>query len=73
VSGIHAVRVAARLRRELKTDVDLVKGRYGELKVLVDDKVVIDGGALVALGIMPSGKKVVDTVRPLVSKPTSTT
>jgi hypothetical protein len=70
VSGIHAVRVAARLRRELATDVDLVKGRYGEFKVLVDDKVVIDGGALVALGIMPSGSKVVDTVRPLVARPT---
>jgi hypothetical protein len=70
VSGIHAVRVAARLRRELNTDVDLVKGRYGEFKVLVDDKVVIDGGALVALGIMASGKKVVETVRPLVSKQT---
>ena len=69
MSGIHAVRVAARLRRELKTDVDLVKGRYGEFKVLVDDKVVIDGGALVALGIMPSGKKVVETVLPLIQKP----
>ena len=63
MSGIHAVRVAARLRRELKTDVDLVKGRYGEFKVFVDDKVVVDGGALVTLGIMPSGKKVVEAVR----------
>ena len=60
--------MAARLRRELNTEVDLVKGRYGEFKVLVDDKVVIDGGALVALGIMPSGKKVVETVRPLLVK-----
>ena len=68
MSGLHAVRVAARLRRELETDVDLVKGRYGEFKVLVDDKVVIDGGALVALGIMPSGRKVVDAVRPLVQR-----
>jgi hypothetical protein len=71
VSGIHAVRVAARLRRELKADVDLVKGRYGEFKIVVDGNVVIDGGALVTLGIMPSGKKVVDTVRPLISGPTS--
>lgn len=70
MSGIHAVRVAARLRRELKTDVDLVKGRYGEFKVLVDGKVVLDGGAFVALGIMPSGRKVVETVRPLVSQST---
>ncbi len=60
--------MAARLRRELNTEVDLVKGRYGEFKVLVDDKVVIDGGALVTVGIMPSGKKVVETVRPLLAK-----
>jgi hypothetical protein len=59
--------VAARLRRELNTDVDLVKGRYGEFKVLVDGKVVIDGGALVTVGIMPSGKRVVETVRPLLA------
>jgi hypothetical protein len=71
VSGIHAVRVAARLRRELKTDVDLVKGRYGEFKVLVDDKVVVDGGALVTLGIMPSGKKVVEAVRAASAPPPS--
>lgn len=38
-------------------------GRYGEFKVLVDGEVVVDGGALAALGVLPSGKKVVDTVR----------
>ncbi len=64
--------MAARLRRELKTDVDLVKGRYGEFKVLVDDRVVIDGGALVTLGIMPSGNKVIETVRPLIETPPAT-
>ena len=71
MSGIHAVRVAAKLRRALNTDVDLVKGRYGELKVLVDGKVVVDGGALVTLGIMPSAKKVLETVRPLIAQPAS--
>lgn len=59
--------MAARLRRELRSDVDLVKGRYGEFKVLVDDKVVVDGGALVTLGIMPTGRKVVDAVRSALS------
>jgi hypothetical protein len=63
--------VAARLRRELKTDVDLVKGRYGEFKVLVDDRVVIDGGALVTLGVMPSGRKVVETVRSVMGQANS--
>lgn len=55
--------MAARLRRELKTDVDMIRGSYGEYKVLVDGEVVIDGGALAVLGVLPSGRKVVDTVR----------
>ena len=41
----------------------MVRGRYGEFKVLVDDKTVIDGGALAALGVLPSSRKVVETVR----------
>jgi hypothetical protein len=63
VSGLHAVRVAARLRRDLRTDVDMVHGRYGEFKVLVDGHEVVDGGALTALGIMPSRRKVLEVVR----------
>jgi hypothetical protein len=55
--------VAARLRKELATDVEMVHGRYGEFKVLVDDEVVVDAGALAALGVLPSGRKVVDAVR----------
>ena len=55
--------MAARLRRELGRDVDMVKGRYGEFKVLVGDEVVVDGGSLAALGVLPSGRKVVDAVR----------
>ena len=60
--------MAAKLRRELEIDVDLVKGRYGEFKVLVDGKVAVDGGALVTLGIMPSGRKVIEAVRPLLER-----
>ena len=55
--------MAARLRRELNTEVDMVHGRYGEFKVLVDGEPVIDGGPLAALGVLPSGRKVVDAVR----------
>jgi hypothetical protein len=55
--------VAARLRRELGTEVDMVHGRYGEFKVLVDGETVIDGGPLAALGVLPSGPKVVKAVR----------
>ena len=55
--------MAARLRRELKTDVEMVRGGYGEFKVLVDGDPVIVGGPLGALGILPSGRKIVDAVR----------
>jgi hypothetical protein len=61
--GRIAIRVAARLRRELKTEVDMVRGRYGEFKVLVDGEVVIDGGALAVLGVLPSGREVLNAVR----------
>jgi hypothetical protein len=63
VSGLHAVRVAARLRRELRVDVEMVRGGYGEFKVMVDGETVIDGGAFAALGVLPSGRKVLDAVR----------
>jgi len=51
------------LRRELEIDVDTEHGRYGEYKVLVDGETVIDGGALVVLGVAPSARKIVTAVR----------
>ena len=69
MSGLHAVRVAARLRRELGIEVDTIRGHYGEYKVLVDDEVTIDGGALVILGVMPSARKIVDVVRGRLAAP----
>ena len=41
----------------------MVHGRYGEFKVLVDDRVVVDGGRKVILGIMPSADTVLEAVR----------
>ena len=67
MSGLHAVRVAARLRRELRTEVEMVRGRYGEFKVLVDGKMVVDGGRLAALGVLPSGRSVLAAVRAALS------
>jgi hypothetical protein len=60
---LHAARVAARLRRELGVDVQMVRGRYGEFKVQVDGDTVIDPGALAVLGVLPSGRTVVEAVR----------
>ena len=55
--------MAARLRRELGIEVDTIHGGYGEYKILVDGRTVVDGGKLVTLGIMPSARKSVATVR----------
>lgn len=63
MTGLYAARVAARLRRELKTDVEMTHGRYGEFKVLVDGTPIIDGGAAGFLGVLPSGKKIIAAVR----------
>jgi len=55
--------VAAKIRRELGTAVDMVHGKYGEFKVLVDGNVVIDGGSLAFLGVLPSGRQVLESVK----------
>jgi hypothetical protein len=60
---LHAVRVAAQLRRELQVDVEMVRGQYGEFKVLVDGDTVIDGGAAAFLGVLPSRRKILAAVK----------
>jgi hypothetical protein len=55
--------VAARLRRELNVDVEVVGGPYGQFEVEVDDTIVLKGGSLAALGVLPSSQTVLDAVR----------
>jgi coproporphyrinogen III oxidase len=50
--------VAARLRRELQADVELVRGHYGEFKLLVDRNTIIDGGAAAFFGVLPSSGEI---------------
>jgi hypothetical protein len=47
----------------LGTSVQLVHGHYAEFKVLVDDKAVVDGGALAFLGVLPSTREIIGKVR----------
>jgi hypothetical protein len=63
VSGLHAVRVAARLRRDVHADVEMQRGRYGEFKVIVDGSTAVDGGPWAILGILPSVRRVIAAVR----------
>ena len=44
-------------------DVTLESGPYGSFKVRVDDDVVVDGGALAFLGVLPSLKQIRDQVK----------
>ena len=55
--------MAAQLRRELHADVEMVKGQYGEFKVLVDGALVVDAGAAAFLGVLPSRRKILAAVR----------
>ena len=55
--------MAAQLRRELQVDVEMVRGQYGEFKVLVDGDTVIDGGAAAFLGVLPSRRKILAAIR----------
>ena len=55
--------MAARIRRDLHADVEMVHGKYGEFKVLVDGKIVVDGGALAFMGVLPSRREVLEAVR----------
>lgn len=55
--------MAARIRRELHTEVEMVHGKYGEFKVLVDGETVVDGGALAFMGVLPSRRQVLEAVQ----------
>ena len=41
----------------------MVRGHYGEYRILVDGETVVDGGALAFLGVLPSVKKTVANLR----------
>jgi hypothetical protein len=60
--------VAARLRRELNAEVEVVGGPYGQFKVDLDGKTVLEGGPLAMLGVLPSGQRVLEAVRANLSK-----
>lgn len=42
------------LRRDLGVDVALEAGPYGSFQVRMDDTVVVDGGTLAFLGVLPT-------------------
>jgi hypothetical protein len=46
------------LRRDLGADVEMVAGPYGSFEVRVDDKVLVEGGTLAFLGILPTLKEI---------------
>ena len=59
--------MAARVRRELDVQVDLVRGRRGEYVVLVEGDVVINAKKLPG-GHPPSSHETVDALKPLIRR-----
>ena len=57
------------MRRELSVDVEMRRGPYGKFQVLVDEETAVDGGALAILGILPSGREIVASVRARLEAP----
>jgi hypothetical protein len=47
----------------LNIPVEMTSGSYGEFTVLVDGRIVLTGGKLTALGVLPLARRVVDAVR----------
>ena len=54
--------MAARLRHDLGCDVSLESGHYGEFSVLVDGEVVIAGGPMTMLAVLPPYGRVLAVV-----------
>lgn len=54
--------MASALKRDLGVDVERVEGHYGEFTVLVDGEKVVSGGALGFVGVLPSTRKVRESV-----------
>ena len=46
------------LRRDLGLEVTLEAGPYGSFQVRVDDDIVVDGGQLAFLGVLPTLKEI---------------
>ena len=61
--------MAAALRRELGEEVEKRAGAYGEFKVLVDEEVVVEAGALGFLGVLPAVGSVLERVRERLAAP----
>ena len=55
--------MAARIRRQLGIDVQQIAGHYGEFTVLVGDDALISAGPLGWMGVLPSARQVVESVK----------
>ena len=54
--------MAALLKREHGTEPELVHGSYGQFKIDVDGREVLDAGAMAALGVVPTNSRILAVV-----------
>lgn len=55
--------MAKKIKKEMNAEVELIHGRYGEFKVAVNGETIINGGAKVILGIMPSAGEIITAIK----------
>lgn len=55
--------MAARIRKELGTEVTLAPGAYGEYTVLVDGEAVVTAGRFAIFGVVPPAPRTLAAVR----------
>ena len=60
--------MAALLEREFGEPIERVHGPYGQFRIDVDGREVLDGGPMAALGIVPSNASILATVRAALAK-----
>ena len=61
--------MAALLKRELGVEPELVHGAYGQFKIEVDGREVLDAGAAAALGIIPTNSRILAVVSRALENP----
>ena len=63
--------MARLLERELGVTPELVHGAYGQFRIELDGREVLDAGVMAALGILPSNERIVQAVREALARESS--
>ena len=63
--------MAALLERTFDQTIERIHGPYGQFRIDVDGREVLDAGVLAALGIVPPNATILESVRTALAKTTA--